>query len=403
MTKVKSATFDNLNVIDNLASGGSVVYVAASAVVAKGVTFRSRVGLQAYSFNRALQLDGNTTLDAEKCVFDGWLGDTVVLHLNSASSSLVLDSCDFSGSSATMAVVSPNSPAVIRNAVVSKLTFENAIAGNNSRTIVDRALDCSDPNACGAGKCVNGTLGVLCECLRDGTCLHDGGDLSLSLVRDPEPVTIWPNPVSYELGVSSAATGTTYVIWDIEVSADGLALNAFPSSGVLPPGGSVRIQVSGTSTNLDVAGSLTSSFVVTSVGSASLGAASNVTLDVDSTFFFCEAYQYAKWGDGEDDNTDNISCQQCASIVGDEGVECEKPGATKALLPIKPGYWRSSQQSVTVLECLHSDACVGATEVSSSDGYCADGYRGPCEFTNSEYIVLPAGIIDTFPFLQSCS
>ena len=151
MTKVKSATFDNLNVIDNLASGGSVVYVAASAVVAKGVTFRSRVGLQAYSFNRALQLDGNTTLDAEKCVFDGWLGDTVVLHLNSASRSLVLDSCDFSGSSATMAVVSPNSPAVIRNAVVSKLTFENAIAANNSRTIVDRALDCSYPNICGAG------------------------------------------------------------------------------------------------------------------------------------------------------------------------------------------------------------------------------------------------------------
>ena len=403
LTKVKSATFENLNVVDNVASGGSVVFVAASAVVAKGVTFGSRVGLQDYSFNRAVQLDGNTTLDAENCVFDGWLGDTVVLHLNSASRSLVLDSCDFSGSSATMAVVSPNSPAVIRNAVVSKLTFENANAANNSRTIVDRALDCSDPNPCWAGKCVNSTLGVLCECLRDGTCLHDGGELSLSLERGPELVTTWPNPVSYELGVSSAATGTTYVIWNIASLADGLALNVFPSSGVLPPGGSVRVQVTGTSTNLDIGGSLTSSFVVTSVGSARLGAASDVTLDVDSTFFFCEAYQYAVWGDGEDDNADNISCQQCASIVGNEGVECEKPGATKALLPIKPGYWRSSQQSVTVLECLHSDACVGATEVSSSDGYCADGYRGPCEFTNSEYIVLPAVMIGTFPFVQSCS
>ena len=84
-------------------------------------------------------------------------------------------------------------------------------------------------------------------------------------------------------------------------------------------------------------------------------------------------------------------------------MECEKPGATKALLPIKPGYWRSNQQSLTVIECLHLDACVGATEVSSSDGYCAEGYRGPCEFTNSEYIVLPAVMIGIFPFVQSCS
>ncbi|CAN0122247.1 unnamed protein product, partial [Laminaria digitata] len=61
-------------------------------------------------------------------------------------------------------------------------------------------------------------------------------------------------------------------------------------------------------------------------------------------------------------------------------------GATKALLPIQQGYWRSSRESVLVLECLHSDACVGATEVSSSDDYCADGYTGPCESTYSGMI-----------------
>ncbi|CAN0566941.1 unnamed protein product, partial [Laminaria digitata] len=54
-------------------------------------------------------------------------------------------------------------------------------------------------------------------------------------------------------------------------------------------------------------------------------------------------------------------------------------GATKALLPIQRGYWRSSRESLVVHECLQSEACLGATEVSSSDDYCADGYRGPCE------------------------
>ena len=163
LTNVNNASFDDHHVTDNLASGGSVVYVAASTVVARNVAFESSVGLQDYSFNRAVQLDGNTTFDAEKCVFDGWLGDAVVLNVNPANGSLVLDSCDFSGSSAVMAVVSPNSAAEIRNAVVSSLTFENAVPDTigNPLALVDRALDCNDSNACGAGACVDSTLGVL--------------------------------------------------------------------------------------------------------------------------------------------------------------------------------------------------------------------------------------------------
>ncbi|CAM9638404.1 unnamed protein product, partial [Laminaria digitata] len=380
LTNVNSAKFEYHNVSDNLASGGSVVYVAASTVAAREVTFESSVGLQDYSFNRAVQLDGNTTLQAERCVFDGWLGDTVIFNTNVAGGSLILNRCDFSGSSAVKTVVSPNSDAEIRNAVVSSFTFKAAATGtlNDSLALVDRALSCSDFNVCGAGTCVDSLLGVLCECLEGGECLNDGGELSLSLQTPPQLVTFSPNTVSYELVVSSAATGTTYAIWDLDFGADDLDLNVFPSSGVLPPGGSVTVQVNGASKNQDIGGNLTSNFVVTSVGSAISDSAAVVKLDVNSTFYLCHAYEYAVPIDGDgDDNSDGVECEQCATIDGEEGVNCESPGATMTLLPIQKGYWRSSRESLVVLECLQSDACVGATEVSSSNDYCADGYRGP--------------------------
>ncbi|CAM9315349.1 unnamed protein product, partial [Laminaria digitata] len=92
------------------------------------------------------------TLTAEGCVFRGWRGDTVIYHQGSVPGSLVLDSCDFSESSAAMAVISPNSDVEIRNAVVSSRTFLNAGTLSNSLRLVDRALDCSDSNACGGGE-----------------------------------------------------------------------------------------------------------------------------------------------------------------------------------------------------------------------------------------------------------
>ena len=378
LTNVKSATFEEHHVTDNLASGGSVVYVAASTVVAREVRFESKVGLQDYSFNRAVQLDGNTTLDAEKCVFDGWLGDAVVLNLNPTDGSLVLDSCDFSGSSAVLAVVSPNSEAEIRNAVVSDVTFTNAVAGTveNPLTLVDRALNCEDANACGSGRCVNSTLGVLCECLQSGECLHDGGGLSLTLRQRPADQTFSPEPVLFQLMVSAASDGTTHAIWSLHFKADDLDLDVVPSSGVLPPGGSVIVSVTGTSMKQDVGGNLTSNFSLMSVGDAGSGSTAVDSMSVTSAFYLCQAYEYAK---PREDNASGFTCEQCATINGQEGLDCKQPGATKALLPVQEGFWRSSQESLVVYECLNLKACAGGTGVSSSDEYCADGYKGPCE------------------------
>ena len=382
LTKVNSATFEHHNVSNNLALGGSVVHAVRSTVIASEVTFESGVGRLEYSFNRALQLMGNTTLEADKCVFDGWLGESVIFGTNSANGSLILNSCDFSGSSAVWVVISPNSDAEIRNAIVSSLTFKNAVPGTveTPLTLVDRAVGCSNSQVCGTGYCVDSTLGVLCECLEGGDCLSDGGKLSLDLMTPPDPRTVYPDPVRFELMVSSDHAGTTDVIWELEVKANGLDLEVIPSNGVLPPGGSIAVQVHGTSIQHDAGYNLTSSFVLLTGVSANAVPTVADRLEVLSPFSYCPPFEYAK---PQDDHgiDDRVVCERCATIEGQQGVNCASAGATMVSLPIRQGYWRSNVTSLVIHECFHSEACAGKTYVSNSDDYCEIGYRGPCEST----------------------
>ena len=370
LTHVKqTALFEDISITDNVASGGSVFYVAESSVVLTGVTFESSIGLQEDSSNRAMQLDSESTLVGDSCVFTGWMGDSVVHGSNADEGSLVLNSCDFRGSSAVMAVISLNSDAEIRNALVSDVTFENADVVNGSAVLVDNALNCTDENACDSGsECVDSVLGVLCECLDEDTpCLFDGGTLSLTLETHPEDETYDPDPVSFELMVSASSDGTTSAIWVLGYEAEDLELEVVPSSGILPPGASITISITGTPIGSDVGGNLSSEFELTSVDNTS----TYEYLEVLSTFYLCEAFQYAVPTDEK--------CEECASINDADGVDCEDPGATLASLPINPGYWRSNKSSVKVQPCLHSDACVGANVVESSNDYCNTGYKGPCE------------------------
>ena len=314
-------------------------------------------------------------------MFKGWLGDTVIYHRNSNADSLFLDRCDFSGSSVTTAVFSLNSAATIRNAVVDDRTFVNAARVNDSVTLVNKAFTCSDRELCAPGACVDSSLGVLCECLDADSCLDDGGGVSLRVKTPPANETFSPDGVSFELLVSSEEDGTTNIIWDLVFEADGLELDVTPSNGILPPGGSITVAVSGTPTGLSLGGDLTSRFNLTSLGTtASSNPIADVFLEVDSTFYFCSALEYAVPMANE---TYGVSCEPCISVEGGEGVDCDSPGATLASLPIRQGYWRSSRESVAVHQCGHSEACAGATEVSSANDYCMNGFQGPCELTRA--------------------
>lgn len=173
-----------------------------------------------------------------------------------------------------------------------------------------------------------------------------------------------------------------------------------PSSGVLSPGGTVIVSVTG-ATKETVGGDLVSRFAVSSVGSDSSGSTDIQQLEVHSIINLCQAGFYAKPTYG---NNDDVWCEQCGTMEGEEGVDCQSPGATIAFLPIRQGYWRSNNASMVVHECLYSEACLGNTKVSSADDYCADGYRGPCESTNhsivKEYCRLSVRTVLTEVFIR---
>lgn len=182
-----------------------MVYVTETSVIASDVSFQSGGSLQEGSSNSAIQLEGGATLIAEECVFGGWTGDSVIQNANPAEGSLVLDSCDFGDTAATMVVTAPYSDARIRNALVGDLTIENAAVVNNSPALVDRALGCDNLSICGSGECVDSALGVLCECLEDDECFGGGGVLSIALKTPLPDVTYSPDLVYFELLVPAAA------------------------------------------------------------------------------------------------------------------------------------------------------------------------------------------------------
>lgn len=87
-------------------------------------------------------------------------------------------------------------------------------------------------------------------------------------------------------------------------------------------------------------------------------------------------------------------CVDCTVADNDTAVWCSwvldytsspEENGTLASLTLDSGFWRTSNNSQTILECYNPDACVGGKAeecggVNCRDGYCASGYTGPCEY-----------------------
>ncbi|KAG5179621.1 hypothetical protein JKP88DRAFT_326159 [Tribonema minus] len=79
--------------------------------------------------------------------------------------------------------------------------------------------------------------------------------------------------------------------------------------------------------------------------------------------------------------TDGAQCIQCDPRL----LNCTAAGTTNATLPLLPGMWRGALDmgQEIVRKCWNKGACAGApsaaaaVDVTSTDAYCAPGYRGP--------------------------
>ncbi len=82
----------------------------------------------------------------------------------------------------------------------------------------------------------------------------------------------------------------------------------------------------------------------------------------------------------------DVACDGCSfeepSLVPTCAAELDhtySAGGTVTLeqLTVEAGYWRATESSTDILECFHSDACLGG--VTGTADYCREGYEGPCE------------------------
>lgn len=64
----------------------------------------------------------------------------------------------------------------------------------------------------------------------------------------------------------------------------------------------------------------------------------------------------------------------CVELM--EGARASSRGTTIEILDLEEGYYRTSNKSQVVVECLLGEACVGGID---AENYCAAGYKGPCE------------------------
>lgn len=94
----------------------------------------------------------------------------------------------------------------------------------------------------------------------------------------------------------------------------------------------------------------------------------------------------------------NVECEGChfgteevprCVLLSDANItNAESDGGITTLerLRIDEGYWRAANDSTEVLACYNKDACDGG--VTDRQDYCANGYQGPCESGDCEFLRL---------------
>ncbi|CAM9236456.1 unnamed protein product, partial [Sphacelaria rigidula] len=398
-----NVTLRGATLYDNGRSRSTAVSMVASTLRTHQVEFQDTTSSTSVT---AVEIDVNSTYEAEYTSFSGFAGQTVLF----SGGKLTMDSCDFRATSAEVLVQAETSNSTtIRNAVLGDMNFERFIASANESGIaptadrltnVDFTCDggevdgnmmpppCSDGSACSVGN-----VGVYCQCYPGmsgaETCLDSYADrLSLSVVSYPE-ITYWGHIVAGDLllklpyddnrsNITGASTSNgsngTGVVWKISALPSDIRTpwTILPSTGLLLPGQSVNLRVANSpSDNFDGTANIT--FRVDAIDVSTDREFSKWTsvaeVNMSVTFFHCQKGMFWNF----------VGCKLCteADMNGDEGLGCSAPGVSTETLPVSPGYWRANLSGTTIRRCFNEDACKGGSNVAETNEYCSHGYEGP--------------------------
>lgn len=107
----------------------------------------------------------------------------------------------------------------------------------------------------------------------------------------------------------------------------------------------------------------------------------NLGSELDYETMTCQKCSFPRTSQGG-----RASCSQCllgyfmndgACQICPDGATCDGLSNVRNLL-VDSGHWRIDDQSDVLYECPLTGACVGGTNVNTSEsGYCAKGYLGP--------------------------
>ncbi|CAN0005479.1 unnamed protein product [Ectocarpus fasciculatus] len=381
---------------DNVVARGSVVFVVSSNLTTYQTVFTDTGRSSDLS---AVQADEDSSYKAEDTSFVGFVGEAVVF----SEGTLYLDDCDFSGSSASVLVYSEgNSTTVVRNAVLGDNNYvEVAEAASTANVIptagslinVDVTCDewmpySSTPPCSEGSQCIDGDLGVYCQCYTRESSIAEGSPSETCVTADPGllNLTVLSTPIGAvfptmldgallltlnddgtvttttttsaggpEVVVSGGAGGTEGgVIWNVSAlpisSGDGsMEWTVFPSTGLLLPGRNITLHVV-TLPSEDFNGDATVSFQAdgmsppaspvaettaaaaaaaiviqtTSLTDDGEGDTTAASASFDVSFYHCETGTY--WNNDCDAGGDADSCcELCTDLDGDEDVSAWSP------------------------------------------------------------------------------
>ena len=350
---VETSYISNSSIVHSDSGSSDVIYIANSVVVIDSVDMEE---LDENTQTIAIKQNKDSIVTLTNSSFRGWYGESVITSLNPGDNTTAIIECDFRDTFAYHTVVS-QSKVLIINACINNNTL---FGSENYDLLAVNSFTCEDYEICRG--CIDNELGVLCTCspLR----CHLGSEVEFSVSQEPNRNFYYPEVVDFYINVVNDDTDS--IIWEVDESSNTSITEITPGSGIIKPGERVSIYVK----MPPETGTFDTLFAVTGPSIIE-----KKVIPITHTLYRCGKFEIEVVVD------DVVTCTPCANYLnysnGEIGYDCARDGITVEQLPIKPGFWRSSAESLDIFKCNVKSVCRGGSQIENSDSYCETGNVGP--------------------------